>query len=75
MEQPIEDVEITIATDGAGVSRILVAEPRPCGVCGFPRTLFVSRHGSTRCYECDHGFTKAEEAMRREQLGIGAVPA
>lgn len=75
MERQTEsDLELTIATDGAGVSRILTAVPRDCGVCGFPRTLFVSRNGRTRCYECDHGFCKAEEAMKREQLGLG-VPA
>lgn len=66
------DLELTIATDGAGVSRILTAEPRGCGVCGFPRTLFVSRNGRTRCYECDHGFCKAEAEMVRQGLGISA---
>lgn len=74
MERPTQsDIEITIATDGAGVSRILTAAPRPCGICGEPRTLFVSRAGNTRCYECDHGFVRAAEAIARERLGVGEV--
>lgn len=63
------ETEIHIATAEDGVTRILSAQPRPCGVCGFPRTMFVCRHGRTRCYECDEGFSKAETAIA---LGIGA---
>ena len=64
--------EIEIATTDDGVVRVLTAEPQVCGICGEARTLFISRHGRTRCYRCDEGFEKAEAAMRREQAGLPA---
>ena len=65
--------EIEIASSNDGVTRVLVASPKPCGVCGEPRTMFVCRTGKTRCYICDEGFLKAEAAMiQGVGTGIGA---
>jgi|HubBroStandDraft_3_1064219.scaffolds.fasta_scaffold123854_4 hypothetical protein len=61
----VAEIEIASTTQD-GITRLLVTTPKPCGICGQARALFVCRKGTTRCLECDEGFQKAETAMRAE---------
>jgi hypothetical protein len=45
--------EIVFAIGLEGEAHTLVADPQPCGVCGKPHAMFVTRKGRTACWECD----------------------
>lgn len=59
-------LQISYAPDAA---RVLTDEPQSCRECGKPHHLFVSRDGSSRCWECDSKRQAARAAADRRALG------
>lgn len=50
--------------------RVLTDEPEICGECGKPHHLFISREGSSRCWECDAKRQAVRAAADRKAVGL-----
>lgn len=50
---PLSAQELVFRVEPDGAMHVLAADLQPCGICGREHALFVSRGGTSRCWECD----------------------